>query len=172
MLTKDSVQLRAIDRSDFTLLYKWHNDIALKKQAMLHPFPVHEINEENWFSSICSSTQNNNVYFIIEYEKKAIGFIRLFNIDWVSRTCWFGIIIGDLECQHKGLGKKALALSLDYAFEYLNLRKMYLEVRADNLAAISLYKGASFSLEGELKNYFFSGAEYVDVLIMGRANSD
>ena len=61
-----------------------------------------------------------------------VGFVYLNNIDWFSRNAEFGILIGERSKHGKGLAREALSLLVGYAFESLNLHKLYLRVVAFN----------------------------------------
>ena len=49
----------------------------------------------------------------------------------------------------------------------MNLNRIYLEVLADNIAAVKAYEKCGFELEGRLKNHSFKLGRYKDVLVMG-----
>ena len=49
----------------------------------------------------------------------------------------------------------------------LNLRRIELEVRADNQRAIELYRAAGFCEEGRLRQRWADHGAYVDVIVMG-----
>jgi hypothetical protein len=58
---------------------------------------------------------------------------------WFARNAEFGLLIGERNRHGKGLAKEALALVAGYAFETLNLHKLYLRVVAFNKRALVLY---------------------------------
>lgn len=55
--------------------------------------------------------------------------------------------------QRKGLGRALLAQMLGMAREK-NMRRVFLEVRASNVAAIALYRSAGFGQIGERRAYY------------------
>lgn len=62
------------------------------------------------------------------------------------------------EHRKKGIGKKLLQTLID-ELTRLNVCEVFLEVRASNLAAISLYTSFGFEKCGERKNYYSSPRE-------------
>jgi putative acetyltransferase len=70
--------------------------------------------------------------------------------------------------QGKGIGSKLLQAAIDLADNWLNLRRLELEVFADNTAAIKLYKKFGFRIEGAMKEHAFRDGEYADTCIMAR----
>ena len=91
---------------------------------------------------------------------------RLLNIDWFARNAEFGILIGDRSRQGKGLAKEALALVVGYAFDTLNLNKLYLRVVAFNERALRLYRDFGFVEEGVQRQQAFIRGSYHDVVLM------
>jgi RimJ/RimL family protein N-acetyltransferase len=67
----------------------------------------------------------------------------------------------------RGIGREALSLTIAYARDALNLRKLTLEVVAYNTRAERLYKGGGFELEGTLRQQYYLGGSYHDVKVMG-----
>ena len=168
MLTGEKVLLRPVELNDAERFYKWRNDLQVKKSAMMHPFPVILESEKEWIESISKIKDNKFVVFSI-CEKDTgnfIGFVKLFNINWVHRFCYFGIVIGEDTARGKGYGYEVLTLISKYAFDILNLNKILLEVIKMNDAAVKLYEKFGFTEEGLLKQQCYFDGKWQDVIIM------
>lgn len=172
MLTGKRIKLRPLRQEDLIHTMNWRNDPEIKASTMMHPFPVSLELEEDWFSGL-QNTGNRAVWFAIEFidSDAPIGFIFLNNIRWVERNCCLGILIGEKTQQGSGIGKEAMDLLIDYAFKALNLRKISLEVRTDNKAALLLYEKIGFRKEGTLKDHYYSAGKYHDALILSLFNT-
>lgn len=72
----------------------------------------------------------------------------------------------------QGIGSALLAAIIDLADNWYNLRRLELEVHADNPAGIALYKKFGFEVEGVYRNYSYRNGEYVDALAMARLRDD
>jgi len=70
------------------------------------------------------------------------------------------------------LGSEALYLSIKYAFEDLNLQRLYLEVYSWNKQARSLYEQFGFKLEGTYRAHVYSDARFHDVALYGLLRSE
>lgn len=66
------------------------------------------------------------------------------------------------------VGSRLLAALLDLADNWLNLRRVFLEVNTDNPAAIRLYENQGFKREGTLRLHTFGEGVYIDSYLMGR----
>ncbi len=167
MLVGERIILRSVRKDDLELFNQWRNNIDIKNQALLHPFPITKELDEDWFNYTANNKQNNTVFFTIESKTNdVLGYTFLSNINWVNRNAYFGIIVGEHQQRGKGLGKEALNLIIDYAFLNLNLHKISLEVVSNNVAAIKLYENLGFKKEGTLHDHAFVGGQYRNVLVM------
>ena len=72
---------------------------------------------------------------------KFIGNIEFFNR--VDDEAEWGIVITS-KMQNKGYGKEALRRSVEYGFNELDLKRIYLEVYANNPRAIHIYENCGF----------------------------
>ena len=167
MLIGEKIILRPIKKEDLIFFNTWRNNIEIKQQALLHPFPVTSEMDESWYNNIANDTSNKSIFFtIINDNESVVGYTFLSNINWINRNCYFGIIIGDEQHRGKGIGKEVLKLIIDYVFNTLNLHKITLEVVVDNKSAITLYEKMGFVKEGILKEHVFIANKFSDLIIM------
>lgn len=78
-----------------------------------------------------------------------------------------GMAVRD-DWQNKGVGTALMRACLDLADNWLNLRRLELEVFVDNEWAVHLYQKFGFVIEGRLVDFAFRDGEYADVFVMGR----
>ncbi len=168
-----SVHLRPLAASDLEKSLVWRNDPAIRDAQLGWPFPVTLPMEEKWYTEALSGQRNDRVTFAVEtQEGKLAGFVHLTQINWISRIANLGITIGVKELQGRGIGKEATALVIAYAFDTLNLERVWLEVPAFNKRAIHLYESIGFSHEGKLRAHAFADGQRHDVLVMGLLRED
>lgn len=162
------VFLRALMSDDVSERYlSWLNDEETTKGLASGVFPS-TLAELRAFVERTTSNRNTVMLAICEQSSGVhIGNIKLDQLDWVSRTCELGILIGDKNYWGKGYGYEVCSLVLNYAFEDLNIRKVSLAVYANNPAAIKLYQKLGFQEEGRLRQHIFEGGEYHDKFFMG-----
>ena len=82
-----------------------------------------------------------------------------------------GMAVRD-DWQGRGVGTALMQAAIDLADRWLNLRRLELEVFADNAAARGLYEKFGFSVEGTLADYAFRDGQYVDAYVMARLRQD
>jgi RimJ/RimL family protein N-acetyltransferase len=96
-----------------------------------------------------------------------IGNIYLRDIDFISGRGELHILIGEPGERGKGYGSGAVRLLVDYAVKDLGLKRVWLNVLADNKPAIRLYEIIGFKIEGRLRNHVFKAGKFRDLLVMG-----
>lgn len=89
------------------------------------------------------------------------------HINTIHRSVELQIRLGDISKRGLGYGTKATNLLLNFAFNDLNLYRVYLHVLSSNLIAIRLYKKVGFVHEGTLRKAAFINGNYLDLLMMG-----
>jgi putative acetyltransferase len=82
-----------------------------------------------------------------------------------------GMAVRD-DWQGKGVGSALLTAALDIADNWLNYRRLRLEVYTDNAAALALYEKFGFEIEGTLRQDAFRNGRYVDAYTMARFHPD
>jgi len=69
---------------------------------------------------------------------------------------------------NRGVGSALIAAVVNLADDWLNLKRVELEVYVDNAPAIHLYEKFDFVIEGTKCKYAFREGEYVDTYVMAR----
>lgn len=167
MITGTQVTLRPLDRRHLELTRAWANDPELSR-IMDRALPVSEIEHEHWSAAL--GTQHDRVYFAVETNDDArhVGNVWLWQIDCRHRKAEVRVVIGAPVDTGRGLGVEAISLVSAYAFERLNLHKVYAYVVAINPRAQRAFEKAGFAVEGVLQRDRWIGESYADVYLMAR----
>lgn len=178
MLVGKRVTLRAYDDSldDGWDVVKWRNDPQIKA-FFFEEEPLAFYTHLEWIDKI--KRDPNVRYYMIQinedddHKALTVGTIGLNHIDWRNRTAEFGwFLIGEPKRRNWGYGKEAIFLLLDYAFNHLNLNKIWLQTMALNKAASAVYRKIGFQNEGILREQKFKNGEYIDVHVYGLLRGD
>jgi len=169
-LKGDKINLRPVTESDFIRFYKWHTDGEIRFQTAMHPFPVTERMETDWFEKVNNDISNKRVIFVVEeiFSKTAIGYFQLTEINFINRNAMLGIVIGEKEWQGKGIGREIMELGLEYGFKFLGLLKISLLVLEQNVNAVKLYESLGFTKEGLLKEHYFFNGKRENIVFMSK----
>jgi len=107
--------------------------------------------------------------FVIEYHKKPVGLIDLFDFDPQHKKAGVGVIIEEAY-QDKGIASTALKLLIVYAFEKLKLHQLYANIAINNLVSLNLFKKRGFHLVGTEKDWIFANETHQDILLFQLLN--
>ena len=128
-----------------------------------------ELTDENVVNTITDFLNNQTgAYFVAECEAGIVGhaFLETKNIQSLAHIAELNIAV-HLGWQQKGIGRQLLIHLIEWAKNSGRIEKIELNVRASNIAAISLYKQVGFQEEGRLKNRVKIKDYYIDDIVMG-----
>lgn len=166
LIKGEKVYLRPILKTDIKYLNDWKNDEEVYRFLGGGFMPISIDQQEKWLDSIIDMTGNNKRFIICDNENLPKGMVGLYDINWIHRTCEIGIYIGDKTSHGSGYGKEACRLIEGFAKDYLNIRKIKLNVVIDNEAALNMWKTLGYVKAGELVNERFIKGEYHSLIIM------
>lgn len=175
MLVGKNIVLRPLKIEDLEKTHEWRNNLDLIKLTQGVRFPKSLEMDREWFENALNDKSNRNIYFgIDELETKDfIGLIQLNSIDYISGTAIWGFVIGDSGNQGKGYSVEAPTLLFNYAFNILNLRKIFGYPIAFNKGTLRMHqKIGNFKEEGILKKHVYFDGLYHDVLILSLFKED
>lgn len=165
MLRGRVVELRAVERADLPVLHAMLNDLETEARASGdRPTPTSSARLEARFADRAGS-DDAAVRFVVSVDDVVVGDCQLHTIDDLSRTCHVGIALLRAHWG-KGYGTDAVITLVSYAFRNLNLRKVCLEVLADDARAVGAYRRAGFAEEGRFREQTWYDGAYCDVLRM------
>ena len=167
MLHGKLVNLRPYEMSDLDDIMEWINDSEIRPFLMM-VLPISRIQEIEFLQQrLCKPTNEDIILAIETKDGIYLGGIGLHRINYFDCHAEVGIVIGKKEYRGKGYGTDAMLTVLNYAFNQLNLHKVYLHVYSFNKRGIRSYEKCGFKREGLLKEHVFKKGKYHDVLRMG-----
>ncbi len=160
-------RIRALEKTDLDEIMKWVNDYQVTRSLVSFAYPASRAKEEKWLEKMIEPDDKNRVFAIETKKGKYLGNIGFHNIDWKNRNAEVGIVIGKKRYWNKGYGTDAMMTILDFAFNRMNLHKVYLEVFDVNARGIKSYLKCGFKKEGHLREMFYNEGKYYDTVMMG-----
>lgn len=133
--------------------------------------PVSPVEHQRWYESLMQR-QDAVVFSVLDHEGgEYLGNVWLWGVHTVHRSAELRIVM-DPQAKGKGYGTEACRGLLRFAFQDLNLHKVYLYVLHHNKAAVRAFEKAGFVSEGLLKDEFFVAGTYEDALRMAAWRPD
>ncbi len=166
VLKGEKILLRPLQLSDVNENYlSWlHDDEVMDGIATsgytlenLKKYVLDRINDEHVaFFAICDNNTNEH-----------LGNIKIDFHDKKANVSELGLLIGNKNYWGKGVGAEACRLIIEYGFNVMQLRKIYLAVYEQNINAKKLYEKLGFKLEGTLRKHIYARENYYDKYLMG-----
>jgi RimJ/RimL family protein N-acetyltransferase len=165
-LTGTNVYLRALERADAPIILPWVNDQQVIQHLLIHK-PLNLAAEEGFIDAVNRSDHDVAFGICLAGTHDLIGVTGLHRVDTKNRHAMFGIFIGAAAHRGKGYGTDVTALVVRYAFDTLNLNRVWLHVYEDNKGAIRAYEKVGFKTEGVLRQDSFRRGRYWNTVTMG-----
>lgn len=172
MICDGRVGLRAIDKSDLEQLRNWRNDPEFR----VYFREQREISAEaqlQWFENVVLPFKNSCMFAII-FDGELVGCTGLVYINNIDRNADLSIYIGkDRLYIDNEIAPKAANLVIDYAFNELNLHKLWTEVYSIDMKKQHLFENVlKFKKEGVLSQHHYTRGGWVDSIFYGRIKHD
>ncbi len=165
MIADATTVLRAPEVADEAVLTAIRNDLATQQMLLARPRPNSPSRVREWVSRLASDP--SSVLFVIAEAESgsAIGFLQITEMDLVNGCGRLGIAVHP-DHARRGHGRAAIAMVGPYLHQVFGVRKLILEVRADNQAALSLYRSLGYREVGVWRAHYRQGDTFHDVVAM------
>jgi len=171
MLNGSRLTLRAITDEDLPHYVAWLTDAEVTAHLLTF-MPMNLDDEMDWYEGQRRDRTVLNLAMVVRAEDKHIGSISLQLINHRAQSAELGIVIGDKPSWGQGYGQEAIGLLLDFAFQELNLHRIYLHVDVSHVAGIQCYKKCSFVEEGRLRDATYHHGDFEDQFLMSVLRSE
>lgn len=134
------------------------------------PFPIQKNSVLKYIG--LTNEASAHVYGIFEKENGNImGNLAIHNFNLVHQNCEIGINISS-NYRHKGFGKEAIQLIIQFLFKNTPMHKIKINVFSFNKNAIKLYESIGFTLDGVLREEIFKANAFHDMYLYSLLKSE
>jgi len=163
---------RCIDPDDVTQEYvDWLNEPEVN-QFLESRFISHDLESTRKYVDSVNINKNGLLFGIfIKKNRKHIGNVGL-TIDPNHKKASLGLLIGDKESWGKGVACEIFKAVVRYAFNHLDLFKVYCGVYVSNIGSIKALKRAGFKEEGRCRLHCICNGKREDSLYLGILKTD
>lgn len=158
------IQIRKFDEKDIPCKVRWINDEENNKY-LHYDLPLREDKTLIWYKN--NKDRMDRIDFTITYQNIPVGLIGLLNIDKKNKKAEYYICIGEKKYKGKGIAYNASKLLIDFAYNELDINKLYLYTEISNTAAQKLFEKVGFQQEGLLRNDLIYNGKIIDRYIYG-----
>lgn len=151
ILYGERVYLVPISIKDTDNIIKWRNQPFVRNMFLRRELLTEQIHN-NWLNKMIETNKAKQFIIYIKEDNRPIGSVFLKDINLKMQTAEYGNFIGERDCLGKGYGSDAGITLIKYAFEKLDMKKIYLRVLKENARAINAYKKIGFVKTGSEYN--------------------
>ena len=160
---EDSTTIRAANSEDYQDIYEIYTCPGVVRETLQLPY-VSLDKRRDWLINMSP----DQYMLVAEVDGKVVGSIGIRRgKDRLARVAEIGMGVHD-DDQNRGIGTELMQAILDMTDNWLNIRRVELDVYTDNLRAVYLYKKFGFEIEGVRRDFAFRDGEYVDAYHMAR----
>lgn len=161
----DDFMLRFPEPRDVEALYAFKNDPEMAELLGGFTRGYSRADIAGWVD-FHHNAKDEVLWVVTTREDACVGHVGLYKIDHRVGQAEFAIILGKHAIWGRGLGTKLTRFAVEYAFNQLNLRRLYLDVLSINPRAQRVYEKLGFVVEGRRRQAQFKSGKYVDVIEM------
>jgi RimJ/RimL family protein N-acetyltransferase len=166
-LTGQDIILRPLERREYcAAMLEWVNDNLATQFMATGTLPATFETIEKSYDAIQAARDEVVMAVVDKKEGRYIGNVGLYQINWFTRSAEYRIFLGHNSSRGKGFGTEAAKLMTTFAFDRLNLNKIWLGVNESNKGAVKSYEKAGFVREGILRQEIYRNGRYYDAIRM------
>ncbi len=103
-------------------------------------------------------------HWVIEYEGRAVGRIRAWEVDPFNDHCQLGYDVA-ADCRNRGIMTEALHAVLRFLLIDADCHRVFCQVRAGNAPSIRVCEHCGMTYEGRLREHYKCSEGFDDVLV-------
>lgn len=159
------IEIRNIKKSDTKNIIKWRNSNVVMSVFI----DRNKLTKEQHYNWLENKVKKGEVVQFIAHDKKKkrdFGSVYFRNIDNNHKKAEFGIFIGEEDYLGKGYGGVIASQAIDYAFNNLNMNKIYARILKYNKASYNMFKKLGFHKDAVLREDVIINGKPIDVYIV------
>lgn len=133
-------------------------------------FPVSQAEQLAWFDASAKDLSKRKL-MIQTADGEQVGLVTLFNLDHRHGHAELGVYVAP-DHQRRGYAVEALRMLIRFAFEEMNLHKVYCTILDSNTGSVHLFERLGFRAEGVRREHAFTGGRHHDVLLYSLLRSE
>jgi len=158
----EHVYLRPITVEDTDNIIKWRNSDTVRPY-FIYQKPFTREGHLHWLETMIN-TKKGYQFIVCQIEDdKPIGSTFLRDHDKENNKIEYGMFLGSDDIKGKGIGREICNLTWNFAFEQLNVHKIFSRILGDNILSRRSCERAGMIEEGYLKDDVCIAGEYRDL---------
>jgi RimJ/RimL family protein N-acetyltransferase len=140
-------------------IVQWRNDPAVNTYLRQGLRTLAEVQE--WYAQYFSRAENK--LFAVYVDKALIGYGTLEHIDTANSNGEIGLVIGNPDYWHQGLGTRVVTHLTALALTTYHLHRVYAVIQGGNGASMRCFEKVGFHYEGTFREARYSHGRWIDL---------
>lgn len=155
------IYLRNLTIDDFNYLKSIENNKSFWKYSFQNQYYSEDELIRFIYYSQLPIEQTNQIRFVIckTETNEPLGFIDLFDIDFIKSQAGISILISNSENRSKGYGKLSVQKIKEYAEHELKIKNLYCNIIKDNIYSLKFFKLIGFYEISKNSDLYVSSTE-------------
>jgi len=167
---KTTLALRPIEKTDLETIQFWRNNKSVLPFVREYRLMT-KSHVESWYSNMILSDKHE--MFIIQDDGHPVGICGLTYINWQNRHADLHFAIYDeFSWIDDVYAPRSYEMISEYAFQYLNLNKIYVEIYENDEKKLNFFKECRFTEDARLRQHYYNNGKYHDSIIMSLLKSE
>ena len=137
----------------------WRNDPEVNAYLRQGIRTLEEVQE--WYAQYFSRAENT--LFAVYADHNLVGYATLEQMDTTHRSGEIGIVIGNPEYWHQGLGARVVQRLTTLAFTVYHLHRVYAVIHGGNGASRRCFEKVGFRHEGHFREARYVNGTFIDL---------
>jgi RimJ/RimL family protein N-acetyltransferase len=161
-----SVELREFRRDDADAVHRWFNDRIATEGLLEQRESFSEREAADWVErALGDSGEDRKWAVVVDGSDDASGFVALYGVGRQIAP-ELGVLIADPDARGRGVGRKAIRMAAQRAFE-LGAHRVYARILTRNEASQRAFESVGFRREGTMRGHVRRDDELLDVEMWG-----
>ncbi|NVM35618.1 MAG: GNAT family N-acetyltransferase [Candidatus Lokiarchaeota archaeon] len=171
-LQGDMIDLLPLNSEHASLYVKWENSPEVRVYARNSiPITMEEMKKD--LETQKEGLKKEIVFEVFHKEdKKPIGYCVINDINYLDCNAYFGLVIGEKEYWGQNIATETARLLVKYAFNELNLNKLYAKICTLNTGSWRAAEKNRFIREGLFKKDAYIGGKFLDTYVYSLLRED
>lgn len=163
------VYIRPLTLDDTDSVIKWRNSENVRPY-FIYQKPFTREGHLEWVRTMLDTKKGYQFVICEKNTDRALGCTYIRDHDKEHNKIEYGMFIGEKTEVGKGVGTEVVELTARFAFEELQVHKMFCRIFADNIPSIKSCEKGGFVQEAYLKDEVMVNGKYRDMVLLAMLN--
>jgi RimJ/RimL family protein N-acetyltransferase len=160
------IYLRAFEPEDYKISIQWRKNPEIWDMLGGMQYFVSEAYEKKWVENVIFNDKDIKLAICLKENDLYIGNVYMTDFDYINRSCYSHVLIGDKIHWGKGYAYDALKELLAFVFYERGINRITALVLEDNIQSVRLHDKLGYKKDGLLRQSVYKNGEFKNQYIV------